>query len=228
MIFMDEQQTPNQNPSTPQRQEELSREQRREEARKRFEEEKKKAAENREKTKSRGQYMKYAIFGIIVGVFVLGGFFLFGGNQNNSGNPTGNASLLQSVHWHAYPEVVVCGEKKVLPFPATESQHVGSGLLHTHKSENWIHMEGTLDIASPPKLAEYFKNIGVEFSSERLAWKAGNGADIDASVPAVDKKNGDDCNGSVGKWKMLVNGKESEDWGGHRIFDGEKYRFEFS
>ncbi len=220
---MDEPNT-NQNPSQPR---ELSKDERREEARKRFEEEKKKAAEQREKSKSRGQYMKYAIFGIIVGVFVLGGFFLFGGNQNNSSNPTGNASLLQSVHWHAYPEVYVCGEKKVLPFPATESRHVGSGLLHTHHSENWVHLEGTLDIASPPQLAEYFKNIGVEFSSEKISWKAGNGADVDASVPAVDVKNGDDCNGTAGKWKMLVNGKESEDWGEHHIFDGEKYRFEF-
>ncbi len=217
--------TPNQNPSQPR---ELSRDERREEARKRFEDEKKKAAENREKTKSRGQYMKYAIFGIIVGVIVLGGFFLFGGQKDSDNSSTGNASLLQSVHWHAYPEVYVCGEKKVLPFPAVESQHVGSGLLHTHRSENWIHLEGKLDIASPPQLAEYFKNIGVEFSSERISWKAGNGADIDASVPAVDVKNGDDCNGSAGKWKMLVNGNPSEDWGGHRIFDGEKYRFEFS
>lgn len=221
---MDEPNT-NQNNSQPR---ELSKDERREEARKRFEEEKKKAAENREKSKSRGTYMKYAIFGIIVGVFVLGGFFLFGGQKDSDNSSTGNASLLQSVHWHAYPEVVVCGEKKVLPFPAKESDHVGSGLLHTHHSENWVHLEGTLDISSPPKLAEYFKNIGVEFSSERLAWKAGNGADIDASVPAVDVKNGDDCNGTAGKWKMLVNEKESEDWGEHHIFDGEKYRFEFS
>jgi len=222
MISMDE---PNQNPAQPA---ELSRDERREEARKRFEEEKKKAADEREKNKSRGTYMKYAIFGIIVGVFVLGGFFLFGGQKNSDSSSTGNASLLQSVHWHAYPEIVVCGEKKVLPFPATEAEHVGSGLLHTHHSENWIHLEGKLDIASPPKLSEYFKNIAVDFSSERISWKAGNGIDIDASVPAVDKKNGDDCNGTAGKWKMLVNEKESEDWGEKRIFDGEKYRFEFS
>lgn len=215
-------------PQKPQQpQEELTREQKREEARKRFEEEKKKAAEEREKKKHQSKYVKYAIFGIIVGGFVLGGFFLFGSGGKQDNSAEGTTSLLQSIHWHAYPEVFVCGEKKTLPFPAKESDDLGTASLHTHKSENWVHLEGRFDIAKPPQLAEYFKVIGVTFSSERIEWKAGNGVDVDASVPAVDVKNGDACSGAPGNWKMLVNGKESSEWGEHRIFDGEKYRFEF-
>lgn len=178
-------------------QDEFTREQKREEARKRFEEEKKKAADEREKKKQEGRSMKYAVFGIVAGMIVIAAFFLISGHGPADNN---TSSLMQNVQWEATADVYVCGEKQSIQFST-------------------IAINEKIDVMKPPTLAEYSNKSSFNISYESLVWKFGN--------KTFEKINGDLCNGTAGKWKMFVDEQESNEWGGHRIYDGEKYLFEF-
>jgi len=113
------------------------------------------------------------------------------------------------VHWHAALKVFVCGEEKLMPAPTGE-HHLGLPLLHTH-ADRLIHIEGTVWKPEEINLGKYMDAIGQNFKDDEL----------------LDKKNGDLCNSTPGKVKLLVDGKENSLLTQYVIKDGENYMLKF-
>lgn len=114
-----------------------------------------------------------------------------------------------AVHWHASVKVFICGEEKLMPAPVGET-HLGSPLLHTH-ADRLIHIEGTVWRPEDITLGRYMKEIGQNFKDDEL----------------LDKKNGDMCNGTPGKVKLFVNGKENPSLTNQVAKDDDKYELRF-
>lgn len=120
------------------------------------------------------------------------------------------------VHWHADLSFMVCGEDVPLPKPVAGTKvhgevFIGTPFLHLH-NEQQIHIEGAIKDASEITLGKFMEVIGLTFTDSEF----------------MNKKNGDTCpDGSLGKVKLLVNGKESPELADKVIVDGEKYELVF-
>ena len=107
------------------------------------------------------------------------------------------------VHWHAKVNIEICGIHKDLPKIPPGQGHLGSPLLHTH-DDNIVHLEGDIknqDIT----IGKFMDVIGLDFSETSF----------------MGKSNGDDCNGSPGKWKMFLNLQESNLFRDYVVSDGD-------
>lgn len=120
------------------------------------------------------------------------------------------------VHWHADISLMVCGKTIPLPKPVAGTNvhgepFIGTPFMHLH-NEPQIHIEGTVKEASDITLGRFMDGIGLTFTDTKF----------------LDKKNGDACqDGSLGKVKLLVNGKESAELSNKVIVDGERYEVRF-
>src|SRR3989338_8426863 len=120
------------------------------------------------------------------------------------------------VHWHADLVLTVCGKNVPLPKPVAGTKvhgelFIGTPFLHLH-NEPQIHVEGAIKDAREITLGKFMDIIGLKFTSTEF----------------MDKKNGDACpDGSLGKVKLLVNGKENEELDTKVIIDKEKYEILF-
>ena len=106
------------------------------------------------------------------------------------------------VHWHAYIDLNICGEKKDLPCLTETSGTVhgeefcGTPMLH-HHYDNIMHIEGRIKNKEDIALGKFFDAINVTFDKDKI----------------LDKKNGDLCpDGKPGKLKMYVNGQPRNDF----------------
>ncbi|MEM3154573.1 MAG: hypothetical protein QW165_03360 [Candidatus Woesearchaeota archaeon] len=108
----------------------------------------------------------------------------------------------REVHWHAYIDINICGEKVELPCNVETpgivhgGKFCGEHLLH-HHYDNILHIEGLIRKKEDIALGRFFDLIGVPFSAEKI----------------LDKQNGDLCpDGRPGKWKMYVNEQPRTDF----------------
>lgn len=163
---------------------------------------------------NKNKIKKFATIAIVV-IFLgsIFSFFTFFAPQ-----PTGNVTLntgslsfpLGKIHWHATPNIEICGEKKQISTPASDV-HLGTSLLHTHK-DALIHIEGFVSDPSQMTLGGFFDNIGTKFSEAQI----------------MDKKNGDSCqNNSAGTLKMSVNGLSNNEFRNYVIRDGDTIKIKF-
>ena len=160
-------------------------------------------------SEKRGKALKYG--GIFVVLILMGyGITVITSPKGDQGPSAPSGSLVSGSsadyilpkandHWHAYPTVTVCGEKKELPYPLQGI--MGAHTLHTHAPpENYAHIEQATSNPDDIKLGKYFDFLNVKFSAESISWGS------------VNVKNGDKCpDGKEGKLKVSVNGKERAD-----------------
>ncbi|MEK6907354.1 MAG: C2H2-type zinc finger protein [Nanoarchaeota archaeon] len=152
--------------------------------------------------KTKRKIVKYIIALIIIILISYGGYNLF----QRSAELSSSSYTKTSVHWHAYPTVIICGEEKQLPHPLG-SAHLGNNLLHTHAPpDNFIHIEGRVYSPDEIKLGKYLDVIGVKFDQDRI----------------LDKKNGDLCNNKAGKLRIFVNDIENFEFRDYIMKDQDK------
>jgi len=146
---------------------------------------------HKEKNKSVSKNTKYILISVIL-ILVLAGSYYFIIRPINEFKPYTKGA----VHWHANYEVYLCGERqdftKGYDF---EKDNLGTHILHPH-NDNTIHLEGAIPKKEDILLGNFFDNIRIPFSSEKI----------------MDKKNGDLCDGKPGKINMYVNGKPNNDF----------------
>ena len=149
--------------------------------------------------KQKRKLLTYFIVFIFLILISYGGYGLF----KKSAEKEATAYTKTNVHWHTYPKVIICGEEKELPYPLGQG-HLGNALLHTHSPpDNFMHIEGKVYSADEIKLGKYFEVLGIKFTQSQI----------------FDKKNGDLCNGKLGKLKMFVNDIENFELNNYVIKD---------
>ncbi len=113
-----------------------------------------------------------------------------------------------SSHFHIYAPIQICGEEFLLPVETGSLQK-----SHTHEEKNIIHWHDRLPYDNVNKkiidtsdlmLGSFFDQVNVPFSSTNLDGKT----------------NGDTCpNGTVGTWKMILNGKPTNSFRDQELHD---------
>ncbi len=147
----------------------------------------------------------YSILAIILTLFIL---LIYKVAQTTPSAPY----TQYPIHWHAYPQVFICGEEKTLPYPSNPAEHLGNPLLHTHAPpENYAHVEGQVFNKADITLGKYFDAIGFKFSSTQI----------------LDKTNGDLCNGKPASIKMWVNEQLNTELRDHVLADQERILIKF-
>ncbi len=109
------------------------------------------------------------------------------------------------VHWHADFEVVICGEKQLLPESKGLSGKMGSSLLH-HHNDYRIHIEGAVMDYEDIMLAQFFQDIGGSLGQNYVGIPQEDGT-------VVYWQNGDYCsNGTQGTLHLYVQRDFSEEF----------------
>jgi hypothetical protein len=108
------------------------------------------------------------------------------------------------VHWHADYEVWVCGERMQMQESEGLENKVGTPVFH-HHNDNRIHVEGIVMRMEDIALGRFFEIIGGHLDNESLKIVL-----LDDSVKEA--RNGDLCNGTPGRLRMFVDGKENFDF----------------
>lgn len=106
------------------------------------------------------------------------------------------------IHWHPHLRIVINGKEETIP------AGVGLGAvhapLHTHDTDNIIHLEyerpGTIVVKDDTRLAKFFTVWGKRFDRECIF---------------------DHCNGSSGTVRFFVNGKENTDFEQYAMHDND-------
>jgi len=128
---------------------------------------------------------KRIIFGIIVLAAIVSTGYLVG-NTVYMSLTSWSKGL---VHWHADFEILICGQKVVLPEPTGIANRVGTEEIH-HHGDYRIHLEGVMKEREDATLGNFFDAIDVHFSNEKI----------------LNMDNGDYCpDGKKGTVKMFVN-----------------------
>lgn len=113
----------------------------------------------------------------------------------------------RAVHWHANLRILVCGQERKVPV------NKGEPLLHTHRDANLIHVEGLIQGSSDVTLGKFMDAVGVPFSQTQV----------------FDAQNGERCpDGTIGAWKMAVNGTPSAEFREYEIKDGDEIELNFN
>jgi len=145
-----------------------------------------------------------AILVVSVGVFIVG-WFIF--SKLSSPNSSSGEIIAQNgIHWHTELNINILGQAQDIP--------AGIGLeklphqpLHTHDSDNIIHSEFSRIVRKDDiRLGEFFKIWGKQFNKNCIF---------------------DKCLGLEGQLKMLVNGKENNDFENYIMKDGDKIEIIF-
>ena len=165
--------------------------------------------QQKEKLQTAKQRKKNIMIGSVITIVVLGMTAFFIMLPDNETSKPQQPYSGGAVHWHATLKVFLCGEEKLMPAPVGE-HHLGLPLLHTHE-DKLIHIEGTVWKPEEIFLGRYMEVIGQNFKDTEL----------------LDKKNGDLCNGTPGKVKLIANGEESPLLTRYSVKDGDKFELRF-
>jgi len=117
------------------------------------------------------------------------------------------------VHWHADFEIWNCREKLDLISPKGLSNRIGSPLFHEH-GDNRIHVEGVITDTENVDLHSFFETVGGYLDDARLS--------IPTDQNIINIKDGDLCNGNLGKLQVFLykikNPEANRNW----IFEQQK------
>ncbi|PIT92594.1 MAG: hypothetical protein COU08_01195 [Candidatus Harrisonbacteria bacterium CG10_big_fil_rev_8_21_14_0_10_42_17] len=175
------------------------------------------------KTRGKKKNIKSAItLSIIIIIAAWLGYSLYIVIQNNTNSVVvcpSESICYVTAHIHAYTPIKICGKDIRLP---TEVGPLSGP--HTHEEKNTIHWHDRLRYdkekkmlleTEPLMLGAFFEALEMPFDKDILG----------------DTKNGDTCpDGSVGFWKMFVNGKNNDEFRNYIwndrdviyfVFDGE-------
>ncbi len=138
----------------------------------------------------------------IIGIFIIGWFLI---SKITSAEPE-EIIAKNGLHWHAELSISILDQSQEIP--------AGIGLeklphkpLHTHDSDNVVHMEFAGRVLEGDiKLGKFFQIWGKTFNKECIF---------------------DKCSGSDGKLKMLVNGKENSEFENYVMRDNDKIEIIF-
>lgn len=110
------------------------------------------------------------------------------------------------IHWHAELAYKICGRDEKI-----REREIGRVMeaVHAH-NDGKIHMEfpGHVGSSDELKLKAFFKNADIDFSQTQVG-------SFTAGQTCPDKK-------TPGAFRLLIDGKESTEWGDHVMKDGEK------
>ncbi|MEK6902534.1 MAG: hypothetical protein AABX02_03025 [archaeon] len=149
---------------------------------------------------------------ILLGIGIIGYslFVTFNSGASTEGIvtcPTPDTCFWSS-HFHIYAPIEICGEEFPLPVELGSLQK-----SHTHEEKNIIHWHDKLPYDNVAKkiidttdltLGSFYDQVNIPFSSTQLDGKT----------------NGDTCSdGTVGTWKMLVNGKPNTEYRKYEMHD---------
>jgi hypothetical protein len=145
----------------------------------------------------------------IATILIIAGGALFFSSQNNTSIPKDQILSETGLHWHPTVTVTIDGKKQEIPANLGIGAAV-HGKIHTHDADNKqgiVHIEAQGVVAKDDiKLGNFFRVWGKNFSSTQL----------------FDKKNG-----TGGKVKMLVNGKENKEFQNYHMKDGDKIEIKY-
>lgn len=142
--------------------------------------------------------------GIVTILFVVGISFLLASNSSNTTSiPDEQVVTRSGLHWHPKLSIAIKGQKQEL------TDGIGLGAvhkqMHTHTEDykdGVVHMEMSGIVTKDEiRLGNFFRIWGKEFSSTKIL---------------------DKINGSDGKVKMMVNGKENTKFENYEMNDGDK------
>jgi len=159
---------------------------------------------NRNKKDAQKKYSNVLIYVLILLIVFGGGYGLVKlVSKPVLGAPVG-------VHWHAYYEVFICGERQA-PFPPSpgNTHSHGDGKIHIHPSLPQEALENA-------NVGAFFRNIGGEFDSQHITMPDGRAF-----------KNGDLCGGKTSEVKLIVNGRQNDKFESYTPRDGDVVKVEF-
>jgi hypothetical protein len=142
-------------------------------------------------------------------IVLIGSVFFFSNqDKGDSSVPPDQIVSENGLHWHPRLEIYINGEKQKIP------PNVGLGAvhapIHTHDEDakdGVIHMEmAGIVTRDETRLGNFFQTWGKKFSSTQI----------------FDKKNGEG-----GKIKMIINGKENNEFENYMMKDGDKIEIRY-
>lgn len=140
------------------------------------------------------------IFAVIVGG-ILAWFFI----SRSSAPEEGDIVAKNGLHWHTQLEISILGQKQAIP--------AGLGLaaihlpMHTHETDNMIHLEFAGKVSKDDiRLGKFFKIWGKTFNKDCIF---------------------DKCRGPEGELKILVDGKENGEYDNYVMEDSDKIEIIF-
>ena len=152
-----------------------------------------KVAQSSSRTKVRGQ-QGTTFYIIVAAVIILGGLLITYARQGGRADAATKPVAFKD-HWHVAYGVYAC-DKWLAPFTNQNETVDGQSLgVHTH-GDGVIHVHPFASNASGrnAKLGIFFKALGVKSSNTKFELPEGLGT----------FKNGDDCAGKAGTWKLAV------------------------
>lgn len=151
---------------------------------------------------------------IILAIIVIGGIIGFSIWYSVASKPAGSESenkiiSKNGIHWHSELSIIIKGEKQEIP------ANIGLGAihlpLHTHETDNIIHMEFSRAVRENDiKLGEFFKIWKKKFDSN-----------------CISASGGEFCNNETEKLKMFVNGKENNEFKNYIMKDNDKIEIRY-
>lgn len=147
---------------------------------------------------------------IVIGIVGYSLYFTFNSGAATEGIVTCQSpdNCFWSSHFHIYAPTQICGEELLLPVELGPLQKA-----HTHEEKNIIHWHDKLAYDNAAKkiidttdltLGSFYDQVKIPFTSIQLDGKT----------------NGDTCpDGTIGNWKMLVNGKPSTAYRSYEMHD---------
>ncbi len=167
--------------------------------------EKRQKLDIRKQTKKSGKTRQFLKIGLIVVLFVAGLGVLAFLVSKNPADKTEDIISRNGLHWHPELSIYIKGQKQEIP------ADIGLGFreepIHTHDAMGVIHLEFSgLVVREDAKLANFFQIWGKQFNSNCI-FKF--------------------CNGSEGKIKFSVNGKENNEFENYIMRDGDKIEIKY-
>jgi len=126
-------------------------------------------------------------------------------NKSFNNNEPSDIISRDGIHWHSDLAIYIKGVKQEV------SANLGIGIvhqpIHTHDTTGTLHLEKSgLVRKNDTRLSEFFRIWGKKFDSNCIF---------------------DTCQGSEGKVKLLVNGKENNEFQNYLMRDGDKIEIKF-
>lgn len=118
------------------------------------------------------------------------------------------------VHWHADFEIWNCGEAVDLIDPMGLLNRIGTSVSHEH-GDNRIHVEGIVVEKRHVDLHSFFEVVGGSLTNNYFA--------IPTNKGIIEMRNGDLCNGLVGKLQAFVYKTENNIVNQEKLEDFEEY-----
>lgn len=157
-------------------------------------------------SRRRRRSIKKIAFIVVAVLILMGGIFgliLF--QSTRPATPESEIVSRGGIHWHTELSVKILGTYQNIP------PDIGIGIthlpIHTHEADGVIHLEFSgLVKEDGIRLGRFFKNWGKEFNKDCIL---------------------DECNGSEGQLKMLVNGEENFEFENYVMRDKDKVEIIF-